>query len=153
MQKPTIGIIGGSGLYSMPGFTAHEEMTIETPWGMPSDPYVFGQLSGKEVAFRARHGRGHRHSPSELNFRANIYGFKSLGVDRIVSLSAVGSLKEEHKPLDFVIPDQFVDCTRHRVDTFFGDGLVVHVGLGHPICPEEGVVLAAACRRAGENVK
>ncbi len=100
MRKPTIGIIGGSGLYSMPGFTAHEEMVIETPWGMPSDPYVVGQLAGKEVAFLARHGRGHRHSPSELNFRANIYGFKSLGVDRILSLSAVGSLKEEHPPLE-----------------------------------------------------
>jgi hypothetical protein len=123
-MKPTIGIIGGSGLYSMPGFEAHEERHIETPWGPPSDAYIVGRLAGKEVAFLARHGRGHRISPSELNFRANIYGMKWLGVERILSLSAVGSLKVEHKPLDFVIPDQFVDRTRGRVSTFFGDGLV-----------------------------
>src|SRR5277367_988324 len=149
MKKPTIGIIGGSGLYSMPGFTAHEEVTLDTPWGAPSDPYVVGQLAGKEVAFLSRHGRGHRHSPSELNFRANIYGFKMLGVDRILSLSAVGSLKEEHPPLDFVIPDQFVDRTRGRVSTFFGDGLVAHISFAHPICPQLAQLAAAACREAG----
>ena len=120
----------------MPGFEAQEERTIETPWGAPSDAYVVGKLAGKEVAFLARHGRGHRISPSELNFRANIYGMKSLGVERILSLSAVGSLKEEHKPLDFVIPDQFVDRTRGRVSTFFGEGLVAHISFAHPICPQ-----------------
>src|SRR5271169_2319081 len=137
----------------MPGFTAHEEVTLDSPWGKPSDAYVVGQLAGKEVAFLARHGRGHRISPSELNFRANIYGFKVLGVERILSLSAVGSLKEEHKPLDFVIPDQFVDRTRHRVDTFFGDGLVAHVALGEPICGEAAEVVARACERAGVHAK
>ena len=114
-MKPTIGIIGGSGLYSMPGFEVQQELTIDTPWGRPSDPYVVGKLAGKEVAFLARHGRGHRISPSELNFRANIYGFKSLGVERIISLSAVGSLTEKHSPLKFVIPDQFFDRTRGRI--------------------------------------
>ena len=111
-------------------------MQIDTPWGKPSDPYIVGRLAGKQVAFLARHGRGHRISPSELNFRANIYGFKSLGVERIVSLSAVGSLKEEHKPLDFVIPDQFFDRTRGRVSTFFGEGLVAHVSFADPVCPQ-----------------
>jgi 5'-methylthioadenosine phosphorylase len=152
-MKPTIGIIGGSGLYSMPGFEAQEERTIETPWGAPSDPYVVGKLAGKDVAFLARHGRGHRISPSELNFRANIYGFKSLGVERILSLSAVGSLKEEHKPLDFVIPDQFVDRTRGRVSTFFGEGLVAHIGFSHPICPQLSKVAFASSQQAGVTAK
>ena len=134
IMKPTIGIIGGSGLYSMPGFEAQEERKIDTPWGAPSDAYIVGRLEGKEVAFLARHGRGHRLSPSELNFRANIYGMRSLGVERIISLSAVGSLKEEHQPLDFVLPDQFVDRTRGRVSTFFGEGLVAHISFSHPIC-------------------
>jgi len=119
-----IGIIGGSGLYSMPGFEAQDEVALETPWGKPSDPYVVGTLGGKQVAFLARHGRGHRYMPSELNFRANIWGFRMLGVERIVSLSAVGSLKEEHHPMHFVIPDQFFDRTAGRVSTFFGEGLV-----------------------------
>jgi 5'-methylthioadenosine phosphorylase len=152
MKKPTIGIIGGSGLYSMPGFTAHEEKTIDTPWGKPSDPYVVGQLAGKEVAFLSRHGRGHRHSPSELNFRANIYGFKSLGVDRILSLSAVGSLKEEHAPLKFVIPDQFFDRTRGRVSTFFGEGLVAHISFADPVCPQLSQVVHQACLKTGVSV-
>jgi 5'-methylthioadenosine phosphorylase len=152
-MKPTIGIIGGSGLYSMPGFEAHEERAIETPWGAPSDPYVVGRLAGKDVAFLARHGRGHRISPSELNFRANIYGFKSLGVERILSLSAVGSLKEEHQPLDFVIPDQFVDRTRGRVSTFFGEGLVAHVGFSHPICPQLSRVALQAAEVSGVTAK
>jgi 5'-methylthioadenosine phosphorylase len=152
-MKPTIGIIGGSGLYSMPGFEAQQEQSLETPWGAPSDPYVVGRLAGKEVAFLARHGRGHRISPSELNFRANIYGFKMLGVERILSLSAVGSLKEEHKPLDFVIPDQFVDRTRGRVSTFFGEGLVAHISFAHPICPQLARVVADACRETGVTPK
>lgn len=135
-MKATIGVIGGSGLYSIPGFEAQEEHTIETPFGAPSDNYIVGTLAGKRVAFLARHGRGHRLSPSELNFRANIYGFKTLGVERILSLSAVGSLKEEHKPLDFVIPDQFFDRTKDRAATFFGEGLVAHVSFADPICPQ-----------------
>jgi 5'-methylthioadenosine phosphorylase len=152
-MKPTIGIIGGSGLYSMPGFEQHEERRRETPWGEPSDAFIVGQLAGKEVAFLARHGRGHRLSPSELNFRANIWGMKSLGVERIISLSAVGSLKEEHKPLDFVIPDQFVDRTRGRVSTFFGEGLVAHISFAHPICPQLAQVAHAAAAEAGVNAK
>jgi 5'-methylthioadenosine phosphorylase len=149
----TIGIIGGSGLYSMPGFEAHEEVAIDTPWGSPSDRYVVGRLAGKEVAFLARHGRGHRLSPSELNFRANIYGMKKLGVERIISLSAVGSLKEEHRPLDFIIPDQFFDRTRGRASTFFGDGLVAHISFAHPICPQLAAVVHRACLTAGVNAK
>jgi 5'-methylthioadenosine phosphorylase len=151
--KAKIGIIGGSGLYSMPGFTAQEEIAIQTPWGEPSDHYMVGRLAGKEVAFLARHGRGHRISPSELNFRANIYGMKVLGVERIISLSAVGSLKEEHRPLDFVLPDQFFDRTRGRASTFFGDGLVAHISFAHPVCPQLCDVLYEACRRAGVNAK
>ena len=153
MPQAEIGIIGGSGLYSMPGLTEVREVSLETPFGAPSDAYVLGTLAGRKVAFLSRHGRGHRLMPTELPYRANIYGFKQLGVERIVSLSAVGSLKEEHKPLDFVIPDQFVDRTRHRVDTFFGDGLVVHVALGEPICGEAAEVLAKACERAGVHAK
>ena len=152
-MKPAIGIIGGSGLYSMPGFEAHQECAIDTPWGAPSDPYVVGRLAGKEVAFLSRHGRGHRIAPSELNFRANIWGFKSLGVERILSLSAVGSLKLEHKPLDFVIPDQFVDRTRGRVSTFFGDGLVAHISFAHPICSQLARTALAATQTAGVNAK
>jgi 5'-methylthioadenosine phosphorylase len=150
---PKIGIIGGSGLYSMPGFTGQCEVTVETPFGAPSDNYIVGQLEGHEVAFLARHGRGHRISPSELNFRANIYGMKSLGVERIVSLSAVGSLREEHKPLDFVIPDQFVDRTSGRISTFFGEGLVAHVSFADPVCPQLAATVYAACGAAGVNVK
>ena len=152
-MKVEIGIIGGSGLYSMPGFEAEEEAVVETPFGSPSDSYVIGKLAGRHVAFLARHGRGHRLSPSELNFRANIYGMKSLGVERIISLSAVGSLKEEHKPLDFVLPDQFFDRTRGRASTFFGDGLVAHIGFSDPVCPQLTEVVYGACQAAGVNVK
>jgi len=148
-----IGIIGGSGLYSMPGFHAAKQVDIETPFGSPSDNYILGELEGHEVAFLARHSRGHRLSPSELNFRANIYGFKSLGCDRILSLSAVGSLKEEHRPLDFLIPDQFVDRTRGRISTFFGEGLVAHISFADPVCPQLTGVADAACRAVGVNVK
>jgi 5'-methylthioadenosine phosphorylase len=130
----TIGIIGGSGLYDMAELSNREERPVRTPFGEPSAPYVVGTLRGKRVAFLARHGVGHRLMPSELNFRANIFGFKTLGVEYILSASAVGSLKEQYKPLDLVIPDQFVDRTRGRVSTFFGDGLVAHVGFAHPFC-------------------
>ena len=152
-MQAEIGIIGGSGLYSMPGLTDVQELSLATPFGTPSDAYVLGTLNGRKVAFLARHGRGHRFMPTELNYRANIHGFKELGVERILSLSAVGSLKDEHKPLDFVIPDQFVDRTRHRVDTFFGDGLVAHVALGDPVCEETAKFVEEACRRAGVSVK
>ncbi len=148
-----IGIIGGSGLYSMPGFEAQEEVSLDTLFGRPSDNYVVGTLAGHRVAFLARHGRGHRIMPSELNFRANIYGMKSLGVKRIISLSAVGSLKEEHRPLDFVIPDQFFDRTRGRISTFFGEGLVAHISFADPVCPELARVVAQACRESGINAK
>jgi 5'-methylthioadenosine phosphorylase len=148
LSKAEIGIIGGSGLYSMPGLTDVRELRQQTPFGDPSDAYILGTLEGHKVAFLARHGRGHRILPTELNFRANIYGFKQLGVERIVSVSAVGSLKEEHKPLDFVIPDQFFDRTRHRVDTFFGEGVVAHIAFADPICPELAHVVEAACKKA-----
>ena len=134
MHNVQIGIIGGSGLYDMAGVTDREEVTIQTPFGDPSGPYLLGTLKGRRVAFLARHGAGHRLSPSELNFRANIYGMKVLGVEHILSASAVGSLKEEFKPLDIVIPDQFIDRTRGRVSTFFGGGLVGHVAFAHPFC-------------------
>ena len=148
MAQADIGIIGGSGLYSMPGLTDVHEVAQETPFGPPSDPYVLGMLEGKKVAFLARHGRGHRILPTELNFRANIYGFKQLGVERILSVSAVGSLKEEHKPGEFLVVDQFVDRTRHRVDTFFGDGVVAHVAFADPICPQLAEIMTGACRKA-----
>ncbi len=144
MAQAEIGIIGGSGLYSMKGLTDVHEVQLETPFGAPSDPYVLGTLSGRKVAFLARHGRGHRILPTELNFRANIHGFKQLGVERILSVSAVGSLKEELKPTDFVIPDQFYDRTKQRVSTFFGEGLVAHIAFGDPICPELSRVVLKA---------
>lgn len=152
-MQAEIGIIGGSGLYHMPGFTDAHEVRPVTPFGDPSDAYVLGTLEGRKVAFLARHARGHKLLPSELNFRANIYGFKQLGVQRIVSISAVGSLKEEHKPLDFVIPDQFFDRTRHREDTFFGDGVVVHIGFGDPVCGEMAHVVESACKTTGVNAR
>jgi len=153
LSQAEIGIIGGSGLYSMPGFTDVREVTQQTPFGDPSDPYVLGTLEGRKVAFLARHGRGHRIMPTELNFRANIYGFKQLGVERILSLSAVGSLKEEHKPLDFVLPDQFFDRTRHRIDTFFGEGIVAHISFADPICADLAKVAYAACGKANVTSK
>jgi 5'-methylthioadenosine phosphorylase len=153
LQQAEIGIIGGSGLYHMPGFENVREVTEQTPFGDPSDAYVLGTLAGRKVAFLARHARGHKLLPSELNFRANIYGFKQLGVERIISVSAVGSLKEEHRPLDFVIPDQFFDRTRHRTDTFFGDGIVAHVGFGDPVCGEMIKIVEQACKQAGVGGK
>jgi len=151
--KAEIGVIGGSGLYSMPGFELEQEVALETPWGAPSDAYVVGHLAGREVAFLSRHGRGHRLSPSELNFRANIYGLKALGVERIISLSAVGSLKEEHRPLDFILPDQFFDRTRGRASTFFGDGLVAHISFADPVCSQLSGVVYAACLAEGVRAK
>jgi 5'-methylthioadenosine phosphorylase len=136
----------------MPGFEAGQEVTLTTPWGSPSDAYMVGRLAGKDGAFLARHGRGHRILPSELNFRANIYGMKSLGVERIISLSAVGSLKAEHKPQDYVLPDQFYDRTRGRVSTFFGEGLVAHISFAHPICPQLAETVHQACVSAGVSV-
>ena len=149
VEKVEIGIIGGSGLYAMPGLTGLREHVIETPFGAPSDAYMIGELDGRPVAFLARHGRGHRILPSELNFRANIYGMKMLGVEYILSVSAVGSLKEEHKPTDFVIPDQFIDRTFARQGTFFGDGIVAHVGFGDPVCAVVAKAFADACAEVG----
>ncbi len=149
MQQAEIGIIGGSGLYAMPGLTSVREERVETPFGEPSDTFVLGELEDRKVAFLARHGRGHRILPSELNFRANIYAMKKLGVERIVSVSAVGSLKEEHKPTDFVIPDQFIDRTFQRVSTFFGNGLVAHVAFGDPVCATVAKAIANGCAREG----
>ena len=148
MQHAEIGIIGGSGLYTMPGLADVQEITVDTPFGSPSDGFVVGTLEGRKVAFLARHGRGHRLLPSELNFRANVYAFKKLGVERIISVSAVGSLKEEHRPTDFVIPDQFIDRTYRRISTFFGDGLVAHVAFGDPICAEVADVVQGACKQS-----
>src|SRR5579863_69369 len=153
LAQAEIGIIGGSGLYSMPGLIDVREVKQQTPFGDPSDRYVLGVLEGRKVAFLARHGRGHSILPTELNFRANVYGFKQLGVERIVSVSAVGSLKEEHKPLDFVIPDQFFDRTRHRVDTFFGEGVVAHIAFADPICAELARTVEAACNKSGVTGK
>ncbi len=149
MADAEIGIIGGSGLYSMPGLTGVSEKRLDTPFGEPSDAYVTGLLQGRKVAFLARHDRGHRIMPTELNFRANIHGFKQLGVERILSLSAVGSLKEEHRPMEFVIPDQFFDRTSKRVSTFFGNGVVAHVAFADPVCPELCRVAEDACRKSG----
>jgi 5'-methylthioadenosine phosphorylase len=148
LQQAEIGIIGGSGLYSMPGLTNVREERVSTPFGDPSDAFVLGELEGRKVAFLARHGRGHRLLPSELNFRANIYALKCLGVERILSVSAVGSLKEEHRPTDFVIPDQFIDRTFHRQSTFFGNGIVGHVAFGDPVCATVAKTLVAACETA-----
>jgi 5'-methylthioadenosine phosphorylase len=153
LSQAEIGIIGGSGLYAMPGLTGVREIRQQTPFGDPSDAYVLGTLEGRKVVFLARHGRGHRILPTELNFRANIYGFKQLGVERIVSVSAVGSLKEEHKPLDFVIPDQFFDRTRHRVDTFFGEGIVAHIAFADPVCAELAQAVEDACKKSGVTGK
>jgi len=136
MDKIGIGIIGGSGLYDMAELTNREEVALDTPFGPPSDRFTIGELGGRRVAFLARHGRGHRLLPSELNFRANIFAMKMLGVERILSASAVGSLKEELAPLDIMLPDQFIDRTRSRISTFFGHGLAAHIPFADPICPD-----------------
>lgn len=149
LAKAEIGIIGGSGLYDMDGLSDVSEVRVETPFGDPSEAIVLGTLEGRKVAFLARHGKGHRILPSELNFRANIYALKKLGVTSILSVSAVGSLKEEHKPTDFLVPDQFIDRTFARNSTFFGEGVVGHVAFGDPVCPLVGEVFARACEEAG----
>jgi 5'-methylthioadenosine phosphorylase len=148
-----IGIIGGSGLYQMAGLTETEEIEVETPFGKPSDTYHIGTLEGKRVAFLARHNRNHTISPSELNFRANIYGFKKLGVEWILSASAVGSLKEEIRPLDIVLPDQFYDRTKTRISTFFNEGIVVHVSFAHPVCSQLADVIELGAKDSGIQVK
>jgi 5'-methylthioadenosine phosphorylase len=159
MEQIQIGIIGGSGLYDMAEVTDRSEVTLRTPFGDPSGPYILGTLRGKRVAFLARHGSGHLLSPSELNFRANIYGMKVLGVEYLLSASAVGSLKQEYKPLDIVVPDQFIDRTRGRISTFFGNGLVAHVGFAHPFCQvlsriayDSGVKTGATVHKGGTYV-
>lgn len=148
MESVKIGIIGGSGLYQMPELQGVEEIQVETPFGSPSDAFILGTLEGERVAFLPRHGRGHRFTPTEVPFRANIYAMKSLGVERILSASAVGSLQEQFAPLDMVIPDQFFDRTRARAkeSTFFGEGIVAHVAFAHPVCDELGDVLEEACK-------
>jgi 5'-methylthioadenosine phosphorylase len=153
MEKVKIGIIGGSGLYDMPGLTERSEIQISTPFGAPSDAFILGSLSGRRVAFLARHGRGHRYMPSELNYRANIYAMKLLGVERILSVGAVGSLKEDIVPLDIVLPDQFLDRTRGRISTFFGGGLVAHIAFGDPVCPDLLGQVHSAARKAGIAAK
>lgn len=147
-----IGIVGGSGLYHMKALEDRREVQVETPWGAPSDSYAVGKIAGREVAFLARHGRGHRISPSNLPFRANIHGFKQLGVEWLLSFSAVGSLKEEMEPLHFVIPDQFFDRTKGRPSTFFDEDIVAHVGFAHPVCSVLAEIAATASRTAGVRV-
>src|SRR3954466_13563298 len=154
MTAAKIGIIGGSGLYQMPELTDVDELEIQTPFGEPSDKFVVGTLEGQRVAFLPRHGRGHRILPTDLPFRANIYAMKLLGVERILSASAVGSLQEEYAPLDMVIPDQFFDRTRARAheSTFFGEGIVAHMAFAHPVCASLGDVLEESCRATEVNV-
>jgi 5'-methylthioadenosine phosphorylase len=148
----SVGIIGGSGLYEMQGLNVLSERTLETPFGAPSDKYLLGEIDGIGVAFLARHGRGHRYTPTELNYRANLYGFKLLGVHTILSASAVGSMKEDYKPTDIVFPHQFIDRTRHRADTFFGNGIVAHVPFADPICASVSFLMGEAGREAGARV-
>lgn len=153
MEPVKIGIIGGSGLYQMPGLADIEERTIETPFGSPSDAIVIGTLSGVRVAFLARHGRGHRHMPSELNYRANIFALKTLGVERVISVSACGSLREDYAPGHIVVPDQLFDYTKgKRPATFFGNGIVVHISIAEPFCKDLSADLLAAVRRTGATV-
>jgi 5'-methylthioadenosine phosphorylase len=152
MTQYRIGVIGGSGLYEMAGLSVQEERRIPTPWGEPSDAFVLGELDGRPVAFLARQGRGHRLLPTELNYRANVYGFKTLGVEFLISVSAVGSLKLEYVPGHIVIPDQFFDRTRHRPDTFFGDGIVAHTSLAHPVSANLAGVLLEASKQEGATV-
>jgi 5'-methylthioadenosine phosphorylase len=155
-EQVAVGVIGGSGLYEMEGFTNIRSIKVATPFGRPSDDYIVGTLHGMRVAFLPRHGRGHRIMPTDINYRANIYGMKKLGVERIISVSAVGSMKEEIKPGDIVVPDQFYDHTKHRRSTFFGNGIVAHVGMADPVCAglcslliEAGIKVGATVHRGG----
>lgn len=150
--RADIGIIGGSGLYDIEGLRRVKEVSVKTPFGAPSDTVVLGELDGTRIAFLSRHGRGHRINPSEINYRANIFALKSLGVRRIISVSAVGSMKESIKPGDVVLPDQFIDLTKRRVSTFFEGGIVAHVAFGDPVCPSLGAVLLDATRAVGATV-
>ena len=151
MAEAAIAFIGGSGLYDIEGLTDRKEVRVDTPFGPPSDAIVVGSLDGTGVAFLPRHGRGHRISPTELPVRANIYALKELGVDRIVSISAVGSLKEEIRPFDMLIPDQIIDRTRSRANTFFGDGIVAHVGFANPFCSELSKILMESAQKQAEK--
>jgi len=152
MSEHVVGVIGGSGLYEIEALKSVEEVKLATPFGEPSDAYVTGVLEGVRMVFLPRHGRGHRKTPTEINFRANLWGLKKLGVTRIVSISAVGSMREDIAPGDFVVIDQFFDRTRHRVDTFFGDGVVAHVMFADPVCPEMRAALVQAARDVGVKV-
>jgi 5'-methylthioadenosine phosphorylase len=152
VEQPTLGIIGGSGLYNIAGLSAVEEHDLTTPFGKPSDPVVVGTLAGQRVAFLARHGRGHRLTPSEVNYRANIYALKQLGIERVIAVSACGSLREDYAPGHIVIPDQIYDNTRGRERTFFGGGLVAHVGVAEPFCPTLSQQLFAAVQATGATV-
>ena len=152
MEKAEIGIIGGSGLYEMEGLTDKIRVVIKTPFGQPSDAFVLGRLNGRSVAFLARHGKGHRILPGEINFRANIWGMKKLGVTRIIAVSAVGSMKEDHHPGDVVFPDQFFDHTKNRKSTFFGEGVVAHISFADPVCPDLRQTLLKSARECGSNV-
>ena len=147
-----VGVVGGSGLYEIDALENRREVAVDTPFGAPSDRFVVGTIGGVDVAFLPRHGRGHRLLPTEINFRANIWAFRSLGVEWLISASAVGSLEEDVRPLDVVVPDQFIDRTRHRVDTFFGDGLVAHVSLADPVCPDLRRILVGSLRGIGARV-
>jgi 5'-methylthioadenosine phosphorylase len=152
VSEATVGIIGGSGLYQMDGLKVVDEAEVPTPFGDPSDKYTIGEVDGVRVAFLARHGRGHRTLPSDINYRANIFGFKALGVETIISASAVGSMKEQYAPTDIVFPHQFIDRTRHRPDTFFGSGIVGHVAFADPVCAALSLIVSAAGRAAGARV-
>ena len=147
-----IGLIGGSGLYDLPGLATTAEVRLSTPFGEPSDAFLVGELSGVPVAFLARHGRGHRILPSEINYRANVWGFRQIGCDALISASACGSMKEAYRPTDLVLPDQFVDRTRRRGATFFGEGCVAHVSLAHPVCPRLLETLDVTARERGARV-
>jgi len=151
-EKISIGVIGGSGLYEIEGLTDVRAMKVSTPFGKPSDDYLVGTLFGWRVAFLPRHGRGHRIMPTDINYRANIYGMKKIGVERIISVSAVGSMKEEIEPGHIVVPDQFYDHTKHRRSTFFGSGVVAHVGMAEPVCPDLNAILMDAGDRAGATL-
>jgi len=152
VSEAAIGIIGGSGLYELSGLTEVRWRRVRTPFGDPSDEYCVGRIGAQRVVFLARHGRGHRIAPTDLNFRANIWGLKSLGVEWVIAISAVGSMKEHIRPLDLVIPDQFFDATKRRISTFFGEGIVGHIGMADPICPQLATILEKAARQGGATV-